>query len=122
MEVTEENQAYLNAASAVLLHQLVEILPRNFSDILHCHRHYLQYNYSTIQIEAIERELETSCDLLHRDSNVKGSFDSLDDNGSFDAAWFGMRSTYPLIDNIFGGLKSTSTSTSTIERLLDYQV
>ena len=114
-ERTKDNQAYLNAAPAVLPHQLVKILPCNFSNILQYHWQHLEYIYSAIQIEAIECKHKALCDLYNRDPNVKGSIDSLDNGDSFDAAWTGLRSTYLFLKRFVSGLASIFSSTSTIE-------
>lgn len=89
-EQTEDNQAHLNAAAAVLLYQRVKIFPRDFSNILQCHRQHLEYIYSAVHIEVVEREHEALCDLYHRDLNVKAFIDSLNDDEFFDSAWTGL--------------------------------
>lgn len=113
-ERTEDNQAYLNAAAAVLPHQLVKILLRDFSNILQCHRHRLKYTHRTVQIEAIECEQMALSDLYHRDLNAEGSIDRLDDGDVFDAAWNRHRSTYPFLESFVGGLESILPGTSTV--------
>lgn len=74
---TKDNQVYLNAALAVLSHQLVKVLPRDFFKILQCHQKRLEHTHCAVQTEALEREQKTLCDLYHSDPYVKGSIDSL---------------------------------------------
>lgn len=66
----------------------------------------LEYTYSAAEIESIERERKTLCDLYHHDLNVKGSIESLDDGGSFDAAWIALHSAYPFLEIFDGGFAS----------------
>ena len=54
-EQNEDNEAYIDAAPSVLPHQLVRILPRDFSIYLHFHRERLDYTFSIKDIENIWR-------------------------------------------------------------------
>lgn len=56
VEQTEDNEAHRNTASSVRPHQLVRILPRDFSDCLQSHRERLHFNFSIEENEDIGRQ------------------------------------------------------------------
>lgn len=114
-ERTGDNEAYINAAPAVLPHQLVRVLPRDFSTSLQRHRERLEYTFSAVQVESIGREHKALCDSYCREPAVKSSIDSFHDGTSFHDAWAGCRSRYPFLARFAGGLATIFPGTSTVE-------
>ena len=62
-ERNEDNEAYIDTAASVLPHQLVRILPHDFSVYLQRHRKRLDYTFSIEEIENIERQHKALYDL-----------------------------------------------------------
>ena len=114
-ERTKDNEAYLDAAPAVLPHQLVRILPRDFSTYLQRNRERLEYTFSALQIENIGRQHKALCDSYCREPGVKSSIDSLDDSAGFHDAWIGLHNMYPFLERFAGGLATIFPGTSTVE-------
>ena len=54
MEKTKENEAYVSNSTDVLPHQLVLVIPHNFSLFVQHHRECLGYTFSIKEIEMIE--------------------------------------------------------------------
>lgn len=114
-ERTEDNEAYLDAAPAVLPHQLVRILPRDFSVYLQRHRERLDYTFSIEEIENIGRQHKALCEAYRHQPDVKSSIDSFNDGAAYRDAWNGLHNTYPLLERFVGGLATIFPGTSTVE-------
>ena len=78
VEQNEDNEAYIYSAPSVLPHQLVRILPRNFSVYLQRHRGRLDYIFTIEEIENIGIQHKDLCDLYRRQPYVKRSIDRFD--------------------------------------------
>jgi hypothetical protein len=105
-ERTEDNEAYIDAPPAVLPHQLVRILPRDFCVYLQRHRERLDYTVSNEEIETIGRQHKALYDSYHRQPDVKSSIYRFDDSAAYRDAWIGLQNTYPLLGRFVGGLAS----------------
>jgi hypothetical protein len=114
-ERTEDNEAYIDAAPAVLAHQLVRVLLRDFCAYLQRHRERLDYTFSNEEIETIGRQHKALYDSYHRQPDVKSSIDSFDDSAAYRGAWIGLQNTYPLLETFVGGLTTIFPGTSTVE-------
>ena len=114
-ERNEDNEAYIDASPGVLPHQLVRILPRDFSVYLQCHRERLDYTFSIEEIENIGRQHKALCDAYRRQPELKSSIDSFDDGAAYRDAWNGLHNTYPLLERFVGGLATIFPGTSTVE-------
>ena len=86
-ERNKDNEAYIDAATIVLSHLLVRILPRDFSIYLKSHRDRLDYTFSIGEIENIRRQHKALCDLYRRQSDMKISIDIFDKGTAYRYAW-----------------------------------
>ena len=107
-ERNKDNEAYIEAAPSVLPHQLVRIMPHDFSVYLHHHRERLDYTFSIEEIENIGRQHKALCDLYRRQPDVKGSIDSFDEGAAYRDAWNGLHNTYLFLERFVGGLATIS--------------
>ena len=115
VELNEDNESYIDATPSVLLHQLVRILPRDFSVYLKRHREHLDYTFSIEEIENIRRQHKALYDLYRRQPEVKRSIDIFDEGAAYRYAWNGMHNTYPLLESFSGGWAIIFLGTSTVE-------
>ena len=109
----EDNEAYIDAAPSVLPHQLVRILPRNFSIYLQRHRERLDYTFSIKEIENIGRQHKVLCDWYRRKPDVKRSIDSFDEGAAYPDAWNRLHNMYPLLERFVVGLATIFLGTYT---------
>ena len=114
-ERNKDNEAYIDAAPSVLPHQLVRILPHNFSVYLQRHRERLDYTFSIKEIENIGRQHKALCGLYRRQPDVKRNIDIFDKGAAYQDYWNGLHNTYLLLERFVGGLVTIFSSTYTVE-------
>ena len=115
-ERKQDNEAYIDADTSVLLHQLVCIPPRDFSAYLQRQREHLDYTFSIEEIENIGRQHKYLCDLYRRQPDVNRSIDSFDEGAAYMDAWNGLQNTDLFLERFVGGLATIFPGTSTVER------
>ena len=114
-ERNEDNEAYIDNDPSVLPHQIVRILPRNFSVYLQRHQERLDYTFSIEEIDNIGHQHKALCDLYRRQPDVKISIDSFDEGAAYRDAWNGLHNAYSLMERFVGGLATIFPGTSTVE-------
>ena len=115
VERNEGNEAYIDAAPSVLPHQIVRILPRDFSVYLQCHWESLDYTFSIEEIENIRRQHKALYDLNRLQPDVKISIDIFYEGDAYRYAWNGLNNMYPLMERFVGSLETIFPGTSTVE-------
>ena len=114
-EWNEYKESCIDAAPSVLPHQLVRILPHDFSVYLQLHRERLDYTFSIEEIENIRRQHKALCDLYRCQSDVESSIDIFEKDAAYQDAWNGLHNTYILMRRFVGGLANIFLGTSTVE-------
>ena len=113
-ERNKDNEDYIDAATSVLSHQLVRILPHNFSIYLQRNRERLELIFTIEDIDNIGRQHKALCDLYRRQPVVKISIVSFDKGTAYRYAWNGLHKTYLFLERFVGGLATIFPSTSTV--------
>ena len=70
-EQNKYNDAYIDSSPSVISHQLVRILPSDFSIYLQHNRERLDYTFSIEEIENIRCQHKALCYLYRRQPDVK---------------------------------------------------
>ena len=114
-EQNKDNESYIDAVPSVIPHQLVRIMPHDFSVYLQRHRERLDYTFSIEEIENIGHQHKALFDLYRRQPDVKRCIYRFYEGATYRDAWNRLHNTYLFLERFVGGLATIFPGTSTVE-------